>query len=415
LNITCRTGDNLLTIRTFRSNDGSYSTSEHTDWIYKDQTINHDHGADTIKIAIYQGKYSAGDPIFFFGKGGDFPAADVVGDFSWDKNILLVNGTANRYPARSNPHWPDLNQYGAVNWTDVLSKYQGQTAATSNSAGAIDAAGQIGQILVSAVATGLDGANNPALGAAGGLVAFIGPILLDLFDSQAPPPAPPDITQISDAVKNVVQEQLAINDAQKAASVFHAAANFCIKWWNEAKALQPGHDFTGEDKNEIHSTFNEWLSDLQTFQTNLEYLKAHPEIARYVLPAFITGLAADLQMRRVYLMIRKVDGHAINLYNVTELKTRTLGASKALLNARQSFDDYCKAKILADLTTNTIDFDEGRQLKKLVVKSYTGQDNLDFVAKARGNLEVSAKRLADDELNFQRNRPLKYIWKPQWG
>jgi hypothetical protein len=410
MNITNRTG-NTLTIRTFNAYDNVTGASEHTDWIHPGQTCQYEHNADKIKIFIYEGEV---DPAQFFARTRMLPV-DVVGDFDWDTSILLVRGQ----PNKRTDYAGSAGSYGAVNWTFLYSKYSSIELRLSSSSSTVNAGAQAADILLNALALGL-AASSKYLAFPAGFVLGAGSLIVMLFTDNRPPTPPPELSAITDAVKKVVGDALAQDTAEKAATTFHQAANWCIKWAQTAYAVLHGSgagpqatDLIQHNKDDFLRQLEDWVSDQSSFQQFLAHLKVHSEIAKFVIPALKTGLISDLQIQRMHLTIRILNGLRVTDLDIEPLKTRVNEAIKALTDAKTAFQAFLKNTVSQDMsvTLNAMDWiDEVNALYAILTKHYTGRDNLDFVDAAIKQLTDVAAGLEQDCVLLKGGQPPERFW-----
>jgi len=233
------------------------------------------------------------------------------------------------------------------------------------------------------------------------------------------PPEPPSVEEITDAFREILKEELAAHDAATYADVFQSAANWLVDWGRTAhsqllaKGTEPSiGDLNDHDEVDFRAQLEGYCNPHSSFSEKLHFIKRSPEWGKFILPAFVTGLVAQLQIDRMHLLVRHLDGVRLTVDDLQALLRHVAEANEALLSSLASFksfrDNHVKKEGVAGLT-------EAGDLEKMVNKIYTGKDDLGFVDKAISELGAINTGLLNEIQELAADRPLKCFWKPEWN
>jgi hypothetical protein len=428
MRITNRTGD-VVTVRSFRSDDPVLWAAEATQWFHADQPGTIETGSySKVKFAIYSGQVSAGD----LGLGPQRHKFDLTGDFDNDRDLVLVRGQSNNVYDRDcgskyggEVH---LGNYGAIDCLALKQSAAEQSAVVFRGlskalleikAGIETIAKSLGELeKIAKLVTPVGLFSGPLFG-------MVQIILIALAPEKESPP-PPTIDEITDAINNVVIEALYAQDARHVAQACVNAAQFCGHWAATARARVPTKDgqalppleLDEAEKDRFLSDLHQWLHGDSNFQHRLGLGKATPAVAKYILPTFISGLLADLQMHRMDLMVQAHDGHAETIRNLTDLRDLAASAVTALGNAEAAFlafrGDSIKKKytLYNNDTANLVP--ELQPARDAFTLQYTGATDLGFLYSAVVQLGEYMKALDKDIASLRNGQPTTFVL-PQKG
>src|SRR5271156_2796342 len=251
---------------------------------------------DPFKIVPINGGTIDNNNSFEMGFGVDNTTIRVMSSFAGAATVLAGGGP---FP---NVHGVAIvkrnGNYQFVDFSAVYAQWtNGSQAKYSSSNSAALATGvAVGQALIDALATGLEAAG-PAGDIAAALLLGVGSlILISIGGQQNPPEPPPNLDQITTAVRNVVADEFASNNAAQSAVSFQMAANWYIQAGRSAhaqllgKGAQAGTgDISAHDEADFLRNLEEYVGPESTFQGNLAFIKNNPESGKYILPAFDHG------------------------------------------------------------------------------------------------------------------------------
>jgi hypothetical protein len=397
-----RTGK-TITYRTFTTGDLVCQNSLDTRTLHDNTSYDFGMGHDQVKMWVYGGAYDSG--TFFaqamFG-AGPIPSLRTGPLLNTTHVVLRHSGS----------------DWHAVDWGALNARWTGQAAAAGASSTNDPTGLAMAQALIGALATGI-AALGPAGALPSGLLLGVGSlVLIALGAQQDAPPPPPDIDAITTALRNVLQEEDDQRDADKYAEVFLTAGSWCIRQARLAHAELKGKgaeatggELSDHDLQDFRRQLENYAADNEDFQTRLTYIRNRPRIAKYILPGLIAGLAADLQIKRLHLMLRHLDGTRLTDENLTEFLTAATHNQTALNNAAEALRQHA-SKIVEDAhLTGTA---EGVELTRLVIRTYTGQDDLGFLNNMTLEFGAIINTLQQDISRLRANRPTEGFWKPEW-
>jgi hypothetical protein len=421
--MTNRTGD-LLTVRSFRHDDAALWAAEATEWFHPGQVGTIETGSySKLKFTIYEGRVYPGD-LFF---GPHQRRFDLVGDFDNNRDLVLARGQSNSvYDRDCNSKYGGevhLNHYGAIDCAAVKQSADQQSAIVFRGlskalleirAGIDTVAKSLGELAKIAEVT-------PAVGVfAGPIFGMVSIILIALAPEKEPPP-PPTIDEISDAMNNVVIEALYAQDARHVAQACVSAAQFCGHWAATARAKVPMKDgqasapleLDDAEKDRFSKDLTGWLHGNGNLQQQLGMGKATPGATKYILPSFVSGLLADLQMHRMDLMLQVHDGHTETIRNLEDLLDLAKSAINALNVAEGAFvafrGDSIKKKY--HLYNNDVaeQVPELQPARDAFTLQYTGATDLVFLHSAVKELFGFVKALEKDLESLRNAKPTTFV------
>ncbi|WP_066964152.1 hypothetical protein [Microbulbifer sp. Q7] len=401
-----RTGQ-VITIKTYKWEDGLKSYDKSYEYIHKDQHWSSNQGFANAAVSVWHGRVSPSD-FFLMAKN------------TLDPNRLIDAGPC------SNTEAHIIRKSGKtfkiIHWSKVEKKWKGNSIKLGgdndgNNAN-IEKGLQAGMILLSGLATGI-AALGPVGAAPSGLIMGFGNLILFAFmpDNIQPPP-PPNLEEIQDAVRKVVKEELDITEAEKVATSFEQTSNWFYNLGNLAHsqlqgrgAGEPLTELSQHDKQDAINKIENIISGLDPFEINLAHMNRYPEIARAILPAYISGIASSLHIRRLHEWLRRKDGSRITDDTLTAYLTHLNSCITGLDKARTSFVEHCSALIAADGLDGIA---EAEVLKKLYNKTRCGEETLDFVDKAIGLLDGIRQDIQSDIDSLKRGENPIHFWKEEW-
>lgn len=401
-----RTGQ-VVTIKTFNWKDGVKSYEKSYEYLHKDQHWNSGQGFANASVFVWHGRVS--------------PA-----DFFWmAKNSLDPNRLINAGPC-SNTEAHIIRSSGKgfkiIHWSQVEKKWQGisqELGADNDGNNAnIEKGLQAGMILLSGLATGI-AALGPVGAVPSGMIMGLGNLILFAVmpDDQQPPP-PPNLDEIQDAVRKVVKEEIDTNEAEKAATSFEQTSNWLYTLGSLAHSQLEGTsvgevltELSPHDQEDAINKIENITSGLDLFESNLAHMNNHPEIARSILPAYISGIASSLHIRRLHEWLRRKDGSRITDETLTSYLDHLKRCRNGLDVARNAFVEHCNSLITADGLDGVA---EAEVLKKLYNKTRCGEESLDFVDKAIVLLDGIRQDIQSDIENLKLGRNPIHFWKEEW-
>jgi hypothetical protein len=157
---------------------------------------------------------------------------------------------------------------------------------------------QVMTALLNGLSTGLS-ALGPEFGAGAGVLTGLAGLLGASWTQPSPPPDPPSLADIKNALGDVTQ----LADAQKAGQFFTSSYLWFVR---EAQSIafygKGGKVVPPTLQQEYESAVTDALSpDPGSLYNTLFYISAHPEIGQYILPEFLTGIGLYIHLKRIHL------------------------------------------------------------------------------------------------------------------
>lgn len=220
-----------------------------------------------------------------------------------------------------------------------------------------------------------------------GLSTLMGTLLgSTLGDASAPEPL--DIQSISGAMASVVDEALHKDDAREAASLFLQASQWLVDMARTAHSLATSAgsgQVTGSySEGEFRKGIEKRVQFDEPFMIKLFYCQNNPDVSKFILPAFCTGLVTSLHFFRFHDIIRNLAGEPITPEDLANFNKNVDRAVISLTAARDALVAYATQKISDEKLTGCPEADK---LRKLIYKIHTGAEDLSFVDKALTELD----------------------------
>lgn len=388
-------------------------------WFGPGQSWDEGVGQASATVSVEPGKIS-GD-----GKGGGFtfpwnPMVKDAGPYPNTHELLLVNGGRT-----------------IVDWTQVRAKYVSETQAiTAAKPEAPNPEVQQGLAVASAViaacATGL-----AALGPVGAAPATIMQLLAAMISISTPqeaPPKPPDIDEIERVIERVVAQQSEKDFARKAANSFLLAQQWLLDMdatFREA-AKAPAGAGKGQRRDPVDDFYDHlerWVDANGDFRGHIHDMIQHPETAKWIIPAFLAGVGAHLQIWRLHA----VANHKTGRVTIEQFQREVDTCSKALIAAATAWWGYVLKRLKDDSIYGT---PEGDWAYHILNETYVGAAvvgpsapsipgaeelaasgvNLDTtpIGSAVFHLNQIHKYLGYDLQAIDSGKPATYFYKPAW-
>jgi hypothetical protein len=303
-----------------------------------------------------------------------------------------------------------------VDWIKVQQEYltgapqAAQRAAADQALNtALHVAGILITALAAAVAVAGAGAGGPVLVAAGvgGLLAWI-----QAPTPQSPVPVPPDLVEISAAVRDIVAAELDKVSAENAATHFTQAMAWLVTTglqYHEKAAQMSPHDL-----KDFKRVLESYVAANQDFQINLAHMKAHPEQAMYIIPAFLLGIAAQLQLQWLHALLRFAEGTPIKSVDIERFKQEVDSCQTALQKAQVAWSKHCDNEVVKKALMNAPV--HSQWIRKFLTKAVTGHEDLTFLQGPLKDLrEVIDNCTADLQLmtrGLHATHFIKLDWQP---
>jgi hypothetical protein len=249
-------------------------------------------------------------------------------------------------------------------------------------------------------------------------VAVIGGLVVWLVSpTKTEPPAPPELVEISNAVRHVVADEIDKNNAELAATQFAKAFIWVITAANSFRINLKPDGTVDLSKHDL----KDFTTDLEhfrlrgDFQTWLLHMKAHPEQSKYIIPALLMGVAAQLDIQYLHAMLRQSEEPnrlVVTSIEIQHFRDEVTSCRAALQKARDAWVEHCDQEVAKhDLSNAPI---ESGWIKAFLTKAVTGKDNLVFLDETFENLDdISAKCLMDMQAMDAGGKP-RYFLKPEW-
>jgi hypothetical protein len=316
------------------------------------------------------------------------------------------------------------NRQRVVDWSACKARWTGLatdvTQAQDGPNADIDKGLEVAAALLAGITTAVRGIGpQAALGA--GLTAGLGSILLLAFKTDAGAPQPPDLTAIEAAVEKVVARELDKQDAEAIASNFYGASDRFLRIAGDVYDDWLANKEAGVTKDlhpHIEADLEQFVDGIEnstargSLLSDIDLLCRAPQIAQYVLPAFVTGIATTLHVKRLHELMKAA---------VTDPATGALQMEVRLAAVRNMRDHVAKCsdgleQAIAAYEAHRTELakDEGlfetslqSELEIYVNRSIVGVDDLRTLRTAVDDLkEIQA--LLDDDLRSQK---VQHFWR----
>jgi hypothetical protein len=416
--ITNRTNRTLTFMTRPTSNaDGSISL----EWIHPGQSMNRDqHGEREVYLTVATGEHSVPVAVkanALIDGGGPYLSASEFLIVAGGRKVVDWSALERKYISGSRP----LSSGGDPPDRDLA---QGLAVASA---------------VLSALSTGLS-ATGPVGALPAGFFSFVASMVLL---GEGDPPEPPDLGAIEEVVERVVErvvkEQLQQNDAKSAVSRFLRAQNWLVgrerEFWSLAK--QKGRQQRGDPKDgeRFAAHFVEelegWAAPSGEFQSQIDQMCLRPEVAKWIIPAFMAGIGAYLQIWRLHVLVQS-DRSFISSETVKRFQAEVDRCRSGLIAAAAAWHQYC-ANVLE--TQGIAGTPEGNLVTRALTRAYAGTDEIGPVepagvpddiaagikavdstpiANAVRDLDLTHKCLADDLAAINDDKPPRHLWKDFW-
>jgi hypothetical protein len=310
------------------------------------------------------------------------------------------------------------NELGFVNWSRTQADWQGLRQQFEARSQAIEPGIAIASALLGALVTGL-AATGPKGALPSGMLLGVGSlILLAVGGANADLPPAPDLASIKKAVEDVVDEAIKANAAKEQAPSLLLAAR-----WLSGAARTAHSDLlgrsdeppTGELPDHDYLDFREDLEDhvrqQRPFQQNLGALQLNPDWGKFVLPALIAGVAANLQARRLHDCVRRLDRTRLTDEDLDAFQGDLRTGRAAIAAARDALRAFAQKEVAKCGLTGT---PEGHEIAGFIYFKYTGSSDLTFVDGALQNLDNIEGMVGADIKRLQAGTAMQHYWHPTW-
>lgn len=389
----CRAGLNRAKVKIDLTVSASGKRQIHKDLGY-DASVTFDGTGDVYVEATWANRQT--------GKAGPFAASHTILIVSLDPK-LICDWTATRNK-----------------WRQLAVKAIGSE---SNAAPGVDAVISMAQTLVAALATGI-AALGPWGALPAGAVLGLGGIILGAFGDKAPPPPPPTLSEISDAVRSIVRDELDIQSAEEAVTSFMLASQrvqeMAVHTWDQLKG-KGGWPLRTELSAHDRADFNRRIESLEGDSDNtrlhwhLEHFKRYPEIAKFGLPAYVCGIMTSLHVKRLHLLNRLLEAEdpaRLTVGDLGRFESAALDHSAALEAATGALLAYCEARVNEDGLALYVP--EGAEILPDVLRKYTGMPDVAFAREAEQKLGALVAQAHEDRCLLEEDRPTKHLWIDEW-
>jgi hypothetical protein len=409
--ITNRSGQ-TLTIRT-RKNAFFHAPYTTWDWFGPGQTLAKDQKED-FKLWVATGKVSTAD-------GPGFYKHQILEDSGpWhDSHHLLLVGDGRT----------------VVDWTAVRQKHLGGTPPPSEvREEPLDQTVRIASAIIAALATGLT-TIGPYGGVPSGVAQLFSSMMLLTGPEGQDPPEPPNIADIENAVEKVVtrviSEGLQRQDASDAATSFLLAEEWLLDRYGAFKSAgaKQGSDFK-ELSQDFEFHLESWADPNGRFRGHIDKMRRQPEIAKWIIPAFMSGLAAHLQIWRLHALMQHRDG-SITSHTIEQYQREVDRSRSALLETGRALTRYRYSILQRDSILGT---PEANEVNTHLCRTLTGTDEigpndsaqqmfteeqrrlLDAtpIGKTARDLQAARDALAEDLGALKSGHSPKHFWKDYW-
>jgi hypothetical protein len=243
-----------------------------------------------------------------------------------------------------------------------------------------------GFAIISALATGVAALGPVGAVPSGALLGF-GSLLLMTIAGNGSTPPPPNAAEIEAIVAKVVKRELDQQDAEKAATAFTIASDELLRLAqrvkdhfpeNEGGQLTPLNPHIEEDVERfIHRSIE--LHGEGTLLFSLKHMIRHPEMAMWILPQLVPGIATYLAALRSHILVSCMASDGSNeihvqMSDVEYYLSEVDDLFNGLKEVYQTKNKYVQGKTAAVGLQGTLVESE---FKATVIKSMYGVDYLD--------------------------------------
>jgi hypothetical protein len=278
-----------------------------------------------------------------------------------------------------------------VDWTAVTAKYNGTTPSTDTQAKVGDGLKSVRMVL-SALNSSLSAVGDvfPPVAVVSSFVEFFLGSLLDDAEDQ---PKQITIEEIRDTLVEVIEEANDKDRAREAASVFFDTLQWLADQAARAVELRNSTVNGRTDPNvlrgldaELQDEIKSRASETSNVSEQLSFCRSNPSITMWILPAYIAGVTAKLQLHRLDDIRRAVKGAPITDVDVNVFLRDVNASIEGLKRGRDRLDHYADTKCAEEKVPPTTV--EGQTLRKWIFERHTGTGSLAFVDEAVVELEA---------------------------
>jgi hypothetical protein len=318
--------------------------------------------------------------------------------------------------------YSDGSDLGFCNWTEVEAKWRGQAEKRRSESDAIAPGIEIATAILSALvtgiaATGTKGALPSSLLLGVGSLLLIG---LDAASGQSPPPPPPRLAEIEEAIEVIVHEESLKSDAGDRANRMYAASAWLLSKAGTAHSqllrssdVPTVSEISKHDYMDYTRNLENFQDESGEFQIDFSKLCSHPEVSRYVLPAFCIGISSALQIHRLHDFLRKLDGVRMSDEDLKLFLEKVKISKNGLVSARQSLEEKVNANIAKEHVPH-LAWDHQAVLRRIMLRKLTGSETLDFVDGFIAGLESIERDVGTDIQLLRSGQPMQHYWKVEW-
>lgn len=293
------------------------------DWIHPGQPYDKGMGHDTVYLSVARGRVSTlNGPEFYTNS-----LVDEDGPYSNTHTILIID-----------------DGRALVDWSAAQQTYISDASAVSTNPEQPDPQLQKGLACASAVlsacATGL-AALGP-VGAAPATIVQLVASMIALSNPQAETPKPPQSDEIQAVVERIVAQQSEKNFALEATDSFLLAQQWLLAQdaqfrTEAAKASKGAEKGQGPDLvDDFYYHLENWANENGEFRKQVHRMCRTPEIAKWIIPAFLTGVGAYLQILRLHAVANRKTDRATIVQFQREVET----CKRGLVAAAQAWWDH---------------------------------------------------------------------------
>lgn len=400
-------------IDTFSNNLGDNFPSPHSPGhLDHNQSLNVHQHTDAMRLVVYVDR-----------PGKQFtrvhPALNTI---LWGKREYFVNTTSVIVTADA--------KHRVIDWWALHGKFskkgQEQSGDQSGQNEQVARLLEAAAVFVSALATALSAGGAKYAMAAG--YATLGQIFVSALGPDAPP-EPPDIAEIEAVVNRVVREALQESDASKAATSFllaseqfqllarHTYERLASAGADATTVDLPSHRYADLMRFVESVTFGAGEHSLNFW---LHHLCNQPEIAKFVLPAFVTGIATSLHVNRMHELIAQIEDMGqgatrltIGKTTIERFRSTVVMCRNGLGNAVDAFKAYRDGLVAQEGLADT---PEGATIAGLITQAHVGASSLDRIDECLSALTGIAHAL-DEDLQALTNDPngkITHFWNSDW-
>ena len=366
-----------------------------TEWIHTNQTHTKNMNKDSVTFYIVPGKHSILTNLSDTSQG-------------YQKLTKFKNTTTVLFIEKG-------EGCDVIDWGAIRREQKNALEKEGNAPNSLAATAEVGQIIINALTTGL-----AATGPAGMAVLGIGSLLMMAMNSQATqPPPPPSLEQIQDAVRTVVKDELIKSKSEEFAVDCQIAANWLIEMARNGygQMVSPGEGdvlltLSTHDEVDFRENLEGFIKPQSRFQHALNYIQLHPKYSVSILPAYFTGLLADLQLRRMHILIRHLDGARISFEDLAVFRQQALKVKEIFSTGSIAFKTVRDKEISQ---YKLLGLPEGDDYKSLYNLRMTGINKFDEHVE---NQEIALGSIIDglekDLSLLEKGLPAQRFWRKDW-